>query len=91
MSKGSGRRRTTPSDGIQYDPESDQTNVELRGSLSIEGITRRWLYSDPGAPPTARYFYGTNGRRWAGRGRKNDNRSWKTRSKGKQYEVNSEL
>lgn len=31
------------------------------------------------APPTAKYYYGTGGRRWAGRGRKAPLRNWKRR------------
>lgn len=88
MSKGSGRRRTTPADGIIYDEESDITNIEARGQRYREGIKCRSIYSDPGAPPTALSWYGSNGKRWGGRGRKNDHRSWKTNCKGKQYEHN---
>ena len=92
MSKGTGRRRISPTDGISYDEDEDMTNIEKRGgghTLShnrerILGI-RAW-----GAPPTAEYDYGshdgsgTNGR-YSGRGRKNDHRNWKNYTKGKQY------
>jgi len=30
------------------------------------------------APPTKKSWYGTNGKRWAGRGRKHPHRNWKT-------------
>ncbi len=92
MSKGTGRRRIAPADGIYYDEDSDMTNIEKRGGRHtashkkecILGI-RAW-----GAPPTALYDYGShsgtgdNGR-YSGRGRKNDYRNWKNYTKGKQY------
>ncbi|MBY3433761.1 hypothetical protein HFN89_06315 [Rhizobium laguerreae] len=41
------------------------------------GMNRRGEYEGRGAPPTAKYWYGTGGRRWAGKGRKAPLRSWK--------------
>ena len=41
------------------------------------GMKRRYQYEGHGAPPTAHYWYGTGGRRWAGKGRKAPLRSWK--------------
>jgi hypothetical protein len=90
MSKGSGRRRTTPADGLKYDPETEMTTVEQRGSKAIESIKARGLYSDR-APPTKMKDYGShsgtgyNGR-YGGRGRKNDYRNWKNYTKGQQYD-----
>lgn len=88
MSKGSGRRRFMPTEGILYDPETDMTNIDKRGGQTLESIghTFKTKSRDPGAPPTQDYWYGNNGRRWAGKGRKADNRNWKNYTKGKQYE-----
>lgn len=43
-----------------------------------------------GAHPTAKSYYGSKGKRWAGKGRKDDNRNWKNHHKGKQYTHNLE-
>lgn len=48
------------------------------------GMKRRREYEGVGAPPTAKYWYGTGGRRWAGKGRKAPLRSWK-RDRGTQW------
>jgi hypothetical protein len=74
-------RRTT--NGIDMD---DDLPSPADGSNMV-GMHRRFL--DPQtprdkanvAPPTHDYWYGTNGRRWGGRGRKNPHRSWKKKRK----------
>jgi hypothetical protein len=86
MSKGSGRRRISPADGLRYDAELDITNIEQRGARAKESMDFRKFYCDPGAPPTRDYWYGVHGRRWGGRGRKDDYRCWKNFTRGKQYE-----
>lgn len=53
-----------------------------------EGIRHRIRWDNKNlAPPTAKYWHGSNGRRWAGRGRKNPHRSWK-KVCNKQWEKN---
>lgn len=92
MSKGSGRRRITPSDGLRYNEDSDMTNIEERGGHHRQSAKREIaLGLRTGAKPTVESYYGHTGRRWAGKGRKDDNRSWKSSSKGKQYEKNLEV
>lgn len=88
MSKGSGRRRITPSDGLQYDPDTDMTNIEKRGGTHFQsGSKEVSLGLRTGAAPTTKGHYGA-GRRWGGKGRKDDHRNWKSHTKGKQYEHN---
>jgi hypothetical protein len=85
VSKGSGRRRITPSDGLRYDPNTDMTNIEERGAGSFQsGGKEIRLGLRTGASPTG----DNRGRRYAGKGRKDDNRNWKRHTKGKQYEHN---
>lgn len=89
MAKGSGRRRITPSDGLQYDPETDMTNIEHRGGHHTQSASKELrLGLRTGAGPTAhgssRWGHGRGG----GKGRKDDNRNWKSHHKGKQYEAN---
>ncbi len=82
MSKGSGRRRISPADGLRYNEETQMTK-------EIDVVYN--TLNAPGAPPTANTDYGshsgtgTNGR-YGGKGRKNDYRSWKNYTRGKQYE-----
>jgi hypothetical protein len=91
MSKGSGRRRISPSDGIQYDEETMMTNIEERGGSHRQSAKRELLLGiRTGAQPTASKDYGShsgtgeNGR-YSGVGRKNDFRNWKSYTRGKQY------
>ncbi len=91
MSKGSGRRRITPSDGLQYDPDEDMTNIEKRGASHYQsGKKEIRIGLRTGAPPTTETYYGSKGKRWASKGRKDDNRNWKSHHKGKQYSHNLE-
>jgi hypothetical protein len=92
MSKGSGRRRISPADGIRYDEETEMTNIEERGAThAMTPHKEVYLGLRTGAPPTANSDYGShsgtgdNGR-YGGKGRKNDYRSWKNYTRGKQYE-----
>jgi hypothetical protein len=88
MSKGSGRRRITPSDGLRYDPDTDMTNIEERGGSHCQSASKELrLGIRTGAEPTRKGHYGS-GRRWGGKGRKDDSRNWKSHTKGKQYEHN---
>jgi hypothetical protein len=49
-----------------------------------EGMKKRILWDNKHlAPPTARYYYGSGGRRWAGRGRKAPLRNWKRRRRSR--------
>ena len=84
MAKGSGRRRITPADGLKYDEETGMTSIESV-SKSFEGM-KYFMRSGyrTGAQPTAESWYGSNGKRWGGNGRKNDNRNWKT-NRDEQY------
>jgi len=68
--------------------EYDETDYEIEDSLTPslsspqEGMKRRIQYDSKHlAPPTRYYWYGTLGRRWAGRGRKNPGRNWKYTTK----------
>jgi hypothetical protein len=95
MSKGSGRRRITPSDGLQYNAETDMTNIEERGGSHRQSAKKELLLGiRTGAPPTKDNDYGShsgtgdNGR-YAGKGRKNDHRNWKGYTGGKQYDHNA--
>lgn len=71
-------------------PKLDEDNeiVDRPGTQEPDGektgMRRRREYEGTGAPPTADYWYGTGGRRWAGKGRKAPLRSWK-RNRGKQW------
>ncbi len=71
-------------------PELDDENeiVERAGHTEPDGektgMRRRGEYEGTGAPPTAKYWYGTGGRRWAGKGRKAPLRNWK-RNRGTQW------
>lgn len=86
MSKGSGRRRIFPSDGIRYDEDTMMTNIEERGGSHRQTANKELcLGLRTGAPPTA----DNRGRRYAGKGRKDDHRNWKRHTKGKQYEHNA--
>ena len=90
MSKGSGRRRISPSDGLQYDEETMMTNIEERGAAHYQsGGKELRLGLRTGASPTTGRGYGNHGYRWAGKGRKDDNRNWKSHTRGKQYEHNA--
>ncbi len=86
MSKGSGRRRIFPSDGIRYDEDTMMTNIEERGGSHRQTANKELcLGLRTGASPTA----DNHGRRYAGKGRKDDHRNWKRHTKGKQYEHNA--
>lgn len=86
MSKGSGRRRISPSDGLQYDEDTMMTNIEQRGGAHYQsGSKEMRLGLRTGAQSTNQNY----GRRWAGKGRKDDHRNWKSHGKGKQYEHNA--
>lgn len=95
MSKGSGRRRIIPADGLQYNEETMMTNIEERGGSYRQSAKKELLLGlRTGAEPTATKDYGshsgtgTNGR-YSGVGRKNDFRNWKNYTHGKQYEHNA--
>lgn len=89
MSKGSGRRRITPSDGLQYDPDTDMTNIEERGATHFQsGAKEVSLGLRTGAEPTTGRGYRSRQGRYGGKGRKDDHRNWKSHTKGKQYEHN---
>ncbi len=94
MSKGSGRRRISPADGIKYDEETMTTNIEDRGGKSFEGVGTDLTHGRrTGAQPTATKDYGSHGGggdngRYSGVGRKNDYRNWKSHTRGKQYDHN---
>ena len=61
--------------------DADNEIIERAGKNEPDGekvgLNRRGEYEGRGAPPTAKYWYGTGGRRWAGKGRKAPLRSWK--------------
>jgi hypothetical protein len=67
---------------VVFDDSSDDEPSPSYGS-SLQGMKKR--ITEPvtardkknTAPPTAEYWYGTGGRRWAGRGRKAPLRNWK--------------
>lgn len=84
MSKGSGRRRIVPADGIKYDPETEEVDEVVARSFEGNryGLSHGFRH---GAQPTCQSYYGTHGKHWAGKGRKNDYRSWKP-NKENQYE-----
>ena len=86
MSKGSGRRRITPSDGIRYDDDTMMTNIEMRGGQATMSSSKEVrLGLRTGAAPT-----GDRDRRWGGKGRKDDHRNWKSHTRGKQYDHNAQ-
>jgi hypothetical protein len=64
MSKGSGRRRITPSDGLRYNPDAEMTNIEERGaSHFLSGGKEVAMGLRTGAHPTGNW----RGGRWGGR------------------------
>ena len=64
-------------------------SIDHRGEKSFESVMHSsYLYRDPGANPTRSYWYGENGSRWNGRGRKRPHRSWKENTKhSKSWEI----
>jgi hypothetical protein len=66
----------------------DHEIIDRPGRIEPDGRTtgmrRRFEYEGTGAPPTAQYWYGSGGRRWAGKGRKAPLRNWK-RSRREQW------
>lgn len=58
----------------------DDEPTPRHGAAVKEGMKKRRITDkNPGSPPTHDYYYGTHGRRWAGRGKKAPWRSWKAK------------
>lgn len=62
---------------LDADNEIDERRRNIEPDGEKTGMNRRGEYEGRGAPPTAKYWYGSGGRRWAGKGRKAPLRSWK--------------
>lgn len=62
----------------------DDLPTPSSGGANKEG-TRKRVRSDrnPGSPPTHNYWHGIHGRRWGGRGKKDDYKSWKSKRRTK--------
>lgn len=60
--------------------EEDNLPTPSQGCAVKESLKKRILTDpNPGSPPTHNYWYGTHGRRWAGRGKKAPWKNWKSK------------